>query len=314
MRIDDSGARFNLTATPTAAAAAPAARPKGSWLELDPDAFRSHFDRHAYLFRHQLHGHPLFALPRLIELAKRLPERYVEYNAGNVPVSQDWYKTPHTGLSPEETIRRIEECCSWMVLKRIDQDPEYRVLLNECLDQIEPLSAPLAPGMHTRAAAVFISSPNSVTPYHIDQEYNFLLQIRGLKQMTVFDASDRTVLSEEDLEDYFSKRTIDRNIPFKDEWQSRGTVFDMTPGTGVHVPSTAPHWVRNGPAVSISFSCGFVTRVTDRRACIYRLNHCLRQMDLRPAPFGRSRRRDAVKFVAFRAVRACGRLRRATLG
>ena len=32
-----------------------------------------------------------------------------------------------------------------------------------------------------REAFIFISSPNTVTPYHMDPEYNFLLQIRGTK-------------------------------------------------------------------------------------------------------------------------------------
>ena len=36
-----------------------------------------------------------------------------------------------------------------------------------------------------REAFLFLSAPNSVTPVHIDPEHNFLLQIRGQKDMNV---------------------------------------------------------------------------------------------------------------------------------
>ena len=41
---------------------------------------------------------------------------------------------------------------------------------------------------------IFVSSPGSVTPYHIDPERNFLLQVRGNKTMHMFDGSDRSLL------------------------------------------------------------------------------------------------------------------------
>jgi hypothetical protein len=37
--------------------------------------------------------------------------------------------------SIDETIRRIEECRSWMVFKNVERDPAYRALLDTCLDQ-----------------------------------------------------------------------------------------------------------------------------------------------------------------------------------
>src|SRR5216117_2052129 len=147
----------------------------GRFLDIDPETFRTHFNRKPFLFRHHLSDHPLFRLPRLAELARTLPPCIVEYNAGKIPVSlPDWENTPYTGLSAEETVRRIEECGSWMVLKRAEAD-------YECLDVLKPLSEPLEPGMCEREAAIFVTSPSSITPYHMDKEINFLLQIRGSK-------------------------------------------------------------------------------------------------------------------------------------
>lgn len=101
---------------------------------LESAPFREHFDRHPFLVRHRLCDHPLLSLKRLVDLARALPEDRVEYNAGDVPVSLDPTRTPRTGLSIEETIRRIEERRSWMVFKNVEQDPAYRALLNDCLE------------------------------------------------------------------------------------------------------------------------------------------------------------------------------------
>src|SRR5262249_4393034 len=105
------------------------ARPLG----IDPARFRARFDREPFVVDHRLSDHRLSARPRLIELARTLPEDHVEYNAGNVPVSLDPARTPRTGLSIDETIRRIEECRSWMVFKNVERDPDYRALLDACL-------------------------------------------------------------------------------------------------------------------------------------------------------------------------------------
>lgn len=261
-------------------------------------------NRQPFLIHHRLADHPLFSLTRLIKLAQTLPADYVEYNAGNIPISIDSRLTPRNGLSVEDTIRRIEDHCSWMVLKRVEQDPEYNDLLNRCLDEIAPLANSLGSGyrMHNRAGAIFISSPKSVTPYHLDHECNFLLQIRGSKSISVFDQTDRSLLSEQELEDYFCSTTLHRNLIFKDEYQRKAAVFDLSAGFALHIPSTAPHWVRNNNAVSISFSVAYQTPMSDKAIALYCLNHDLRQRGWRPTPVGQSPVRDTLKLNAHRAL------------
>ncbi len=277
-------------------------------LEIEPDTFRAAFNRRPFLVRHRLADDPLFALPRLVELARSLPAEFVEYNAGNLPISIDSRLTPRNGLSVEETIRRIEEHCSWMVLKRVEQDPAYRRLLDRCLDEIQAFSAPLDPGMFDRAGAIFISSPGSVTPYHLDAEYNFLFQIRGSKMIAVFDANDRSILSEEELEELSGVDAVHRNLVFRDEYQDKAVQFELMPGKAVHVPSMYPHWVKNGAEVSISFSAGFVTRAYERKSAAYQVNRALRRLGLKPAPVGRSPVRDHLKYQSYRVWRRLRRL------
>src|SRR5262245_33573324 len=97
---------------------------------------RASFGRVPFALSHRLAGHPLLELPRLAKLAQELPQAQVEYNPGDVPVSLDPKRTPRNGLSPEETVRRIEECKSWLVLKNPGIFPEYAELLEDCLEEI----------------------------------------------------------------------------------------------------------------------------------------------------------------------------------
>lgn len=275
-------------------------------LRIDAMRFRERFDRRPFLVRHRLSDHPLFALPRLIELAQALPEDRVEYNAGDVPVSLDPARTPRTGLSIEETIRRIEECRSWMVFKNVERDPEYRALLDACLDQVREHSESIAPGMGRREGFIFVSSPDSVTPYHMDPEHNFLLQIRGRKQVSLFDGEDRALLPERELERFYARGH--RNLAFDEVNQQKAQVFELTPGDGLYFPVTWPHWVKNGTEVSVSFSITFRTASSDRREILYHVNERLGRLGIRLPPVGQSGLADGTKYHAFRALARARRL------
>jgi len=277
-------------------------------LAIDAEHFRTHFNQTPHLIRHNLGDHPLFTLPRLIELARRLPEEHVEYNAGNIPISINWHKTPPTGLSIEETIRRIEECCSWMFLKRVELDPEYKAALDEVLDQVQQHSEPLFPGMYDRAGAIFISSPNAITPYHMDEEYNFLLQMRGSKIIHVYPGKDRELLSDEELETHVTRTSNNRNLVYRPEFEQKAHVFDLRTGHALHIPALDPHYVKNGPEVSISFSCGFFTPHCERQWIVHQVNRRLRRLGIRPAPFDSSPWRDTLKCCVYRGARRVKRL------
>jgi hypothetical protein len=277
-------------------------------LDIDPQRFSTSFDTTPFRVGHELAGHPLFSLARLVELARDLPEELVEYNAGDVPTSLDPARTPRTGLSVQETIRRIDDCRSWMVLKNVERDPEYRALLDRCLDEVQERSEPLARDMRGRVGFIFITSPSSVTPCHLDPECNFLLHMRGTKAIHIFDGGDRELLPERELERFFTGGH--RNVVLREEHEPRAFVFELLPGDGVHVPWAFPHYVRNGPEVSISFSITFQTPATERRALAYKVNSHLRRFGLAPKSVGRSGWRDAAKARGFDAARALARLLR----
>ncbi len=271
-------------------------------LEFDENLFREKFDREPFFVQHHLPGHPLFEIERIIDLCRSLPEDRVEYNAGDVPITLDPKATPRTGLSPQETIRRIEECRSWLVLKNVETEPDYAALLAECLAPMKSI----VPDMRYFEAFVFVSSPGSVTPFHIDPECNFLLQVRGKKTVRMFPRDNPEILTEEELERFYGGAT--RNLVCRDEEGKTARVFELLPGMGLHFPVTMPHWVKNGPEVSISFSVTFRTNASDRREILYRINHNLRRVGLKPTPVGRSRIRDGFKFRTFDMARRLRKL------
>jgi hypothetical protein len=269
--------------------------------------FRTQFNLNSFEFHHRLAGHPLFEMPRLVQLAKTCAKHpqaradEVYYDAGDIKPNQRWSDTPHPDLPPEVVLERIHTSGAWMMIRRAELVEEYRLLLDECMAEIQDLlRLDLDAVMEVKNAIVFITSPRRITTYHIDRECNFLLQISGDKSVSVFDAKDRIVLPDEEIERFWA---VDNNAAvYKPEHQNRAHVYPLIPGTGVHIPVNAPHWVTNGESPSVSLSINFQFRARSR-SDVYRTNFYLRRMGIRPSPPGESVLRDAVKRFMLPAVR-----------
>lgn len=255
--------------------------------------------RETFRVAHRLADHPLFALDRLARLAASLPADRVEFN-GPVAPNQNPDLTPSNGMTPEETVRRIENAKSWMVLKNVESDPEYKALLDACLDQVAEQTGGLMGGARQRQAFIFVTSPGNVTPFHSDPELNFLLQVRGTKRMSIFDHRDREVVSAEDTELFPGKH---RNLPYSDGFEAKATHQHIAPGEGIFVPIFNPHWVQNGDAVSVSFSITWQTEETERLVKLSYVNAVLRKLGWPQADAGAHDTWDDVKVAAYDILR-----------
>ena len=250
---------------------------------------------------HRLLDHPLLSLDALGELADYLPEDRVERLRGDAPEIVADGGSQAAERSPGEVARTIEDNGLWMVLKNIERHPDYKRLLDETLDEVSPLVKDSEGGMTLREGFVFLSSPNSTTPSHTDPEHNFLMQVRGTKQMTVGRFPDEDTRQLE-IEDHVSggHRNIDW-LPVEPK------VFEMEPGDAVYVPPHAPHMVKNGPTASVSFSITFRTPELERVQRVSSINARMRRLGLSPKPPGRRPRADRVKASTSKAL---GRVRR----
>jgi hypothetical protein len=260
-------------------------------------------NRH-FRIQHDLVGHSLLQLPRLIELTKELEKDRFEYNSGKLQPNQKAEDTPLVDMPPEEVVAKIETAGAWMVLKRVETVPAYRALIEEALLSIaKQLGHQSLDGASFRdiEGYIFVSSANSVTPFHCDNEDNFFVQIHGPKFFHLFDNDDRSLVSEEMLESAPSKH---RNLPYEPKFEERAKVYDLKPGEGVFVPYQVPHWVRTGDSYSISMAITWRSAEVVRRNKLIFMNAWLREKGLPQAAPGAKPALDGLKVAAYTAARS----------
>ena len=267
-------------------------------------AFAAAYPDRATKLGHGLAGHALLTLEALAGLAERMPADRVEYNLGKLPLGVRPEDTPSNGLTLGETIRTIESNGSWAVLKNVERDADYGALLDRALAELAPIVERETGPMLHREAFIFLSSPGSVTPFHMDPEHNILLQIRGEKTMTVFPAGDEELVPAVQSEAFHAGGH--RNLDWRDAFRDRGMAVTLLPGDAIHVPVKAPHFVENGPAVSVSLS---VTWRSDRSVAegeLHSLNGLLRRRRLPVGRFGARAEAQGMRRIAYRIMRKLG--------
>ncbi|MEX0902958.1 MAG: hypothetical protein WDZ76_09580 [Pseudohongiellaceae bacterium] len=234
-----------------------------SLLALNDDVCNTAIGRREFNLRHYLEYHPLLSLNALARLAEKM-----------TPASVECHKAKQAVLVPEgcedvmssfgDCVRNIESNGRWMALWNIEQVREYSDLLDILLDEVRPLLPTEEGLMVSSHAVIFISSPKAVTPAHFDPEHNFLLQIRGRKHINVGYFPDRRVARNE-LARYHAggHRNLTAIPPCSN-------FFNIEPGQGVYLYPWAPHWVYNGPSVSVSLSLTFHTSRSELECIGYR--------------------------------------------
>jgi hypothetical protein len=275
-------------------------------LSIDDDMFAAYFDRHPFKISHDLVKHPLLQLPRLVDLARSL-NRPILYFRGDHAINQvdvaigsgEPKRTFHDRklsrpeLSATETIAQIENCNAWLQLRDVGSDPEYASLLGNIIEELRVPSERVASGLSAPRADIFVSSPGATTPFHLDEEHNFLLQIRGSKKLSIANGFDPAVLDPACLSSHF--RGSGELVPYAEHLEQHSIHLDLLPGEGVHIPPCFPHWVQNGDAVSISLGILWYSDVTARRRFLYRVNSWMEQAGLKPAAPGDRPVSDAIK-------------------
>ena len=257
-------------------------------------------NRAPFVFEHRLANHPLFEVPRLTRLAQTA----IENGRGDPYASAD-----DRQLDLSERTRRMRNNMAqldtgncWLKVSAVHElDPEYDALLQSLLVEMERLTdLPIRDTMTWSGLDVFMNSPHLQVPYHFDHDTNFLMQIRGEKDVRLFDPTDRSVLTEAEIEDFYRGNKLAGR--FHDAIKDAGTLYHLSPGLGVHHPPLAPHLIRNGDQVSISVAFYFVLPPQERVAHIYQANHFMRKLGLHPRPPGESGFSDWAKDSLMTAI------------
>lgn len=291
----------------------------GTLLGMDAAQFVADFDRRPFKITHQLCAHPLLQLPRLVELARSFDQPILYFRGdldvnqadagGDAPAGKRTFlerKLARPPLSAVETVAAIESCNAWLQLRDVGRDPQYAQLLREIIDEFRPCAEAVAPGLSAPRADIFVSSPGATTPFHLDEEHNFLLQIRGSKDFSIADGFNPVVLDTDRLRAYF--RGDGELVRYSRHLEEHSVHVHLRAGEGVHIPPCHPHWVQNGPAVSISLGILWFSDVTARRRHLYRVNDWLERRGMRPAAPGSSPAADSIKALPLTIKRRLRRL------
>ena len=152
--------------------------------------------------------------------------------------------------------------------------------MNTMLDKLEAGMPAHHGKMRNRVGFIFVSSPNSVTPAHFDIEHSLLMQVSGSKTVS-FGRFETDADRWHEVERYWdgSHGRIESLPP---ELAS----YPLTPGRGVYIPPVAPHWVHNGPAISLSVTLTYSTDATERENMIEAFNAHLRRLQITPRHAG----------------------------
>ncbi|HEY0194545.1 MAG TPA: cupin-like domain-containing protein [Kofleriaceae bacterium] len=266
---------------------------------------------------HALSDHPLLQLDALIELGKRQQARkLVRTHSADATAGTSFADAPQLHPNAQgaaTTLADIANAKAWMSLLNVQADPTFRALIDEILDEVVPVTELRDPGMCYRAGWIFVSSPNTVTPFHIDHEHNFIMQIRGTKRLYTWDPFDREVVTERAQEKFHDQHSREL-VTWQESHRTRARVFELAPGLGGYMPSTTPHLVENGPEPSITISFTYYTDATRQRELVYRGNAQLRRLGLDPAPVGRSPGRDRFKHAVLSRFTSAKNVVRRALG
>ena len=269
-------------------------------------------DRETFKFKHKLVGHPALTLESLSRSLPALSEGRVRYSKGLLKNGDDFEsvmcKGPPKTLTIEETIEEIRVSNSYIMVDGPEEDASFKPLYRELISDVESVMRRRGVGHRVvdPRLYLFIASPGSVTPFHIDRYSNFLMQMRGSKEVAVFPQWNEQLVSQEHREAYIALENT--KLPWKPELDVLATKHDFRPGDAVHIPFTAGHHVRNGSEdVSISLSIFFSTRESLAWQNALRFNHAargtLRKVGMKPAPVGPQAWRDAGKSYMWRAMR-----------
>jgi hypothetical protein len=263
-------------------------------------------------FAHALHRDERLTLPAVADLADRLPRRSVIADTATQPLLVPQGGPPRGVLErPGDVIRDLQNANAWLTLLMVEDDPGMAELMNTYLDQLEDgISARQGKRvkLRKRVAFVFVSSPNSVTPVHFDIEHSLLMQVSGCKTVSIgrFE-SEATRRREFDRYWNGSHGRIE-------DLQPEVASYTMTPGRAVYIPPGTPHWVHNGPDISLSVTLTYFTAATVRENRVENFNAKLRRRHLNPREPGHSATVDTAKVCALGLWTIGQRLRSVSIG
>lgn len=225
----------------------------GRVLLLEPQTLERDFGRRSFTLRHTLAASALLSPARLAQAAERaLASKRTARNfhvAGGDAAKDSRFADMGRRSKRPEALADPAAHQAWTKLSSINEfDDDFADLLRDALQDLRDASDSFRrQEIRFAACTVFAAAPNVITPYHIDHDFNFLLQITGnTKTVCLFPPDDRELVPCTEIEDFYVSNS--NAARFRPALEDRGVAYPLPPGLAVHHPPLAPHWVRNGLA------------------------------------------------------------------
>ncbi len=263
------------------------------------EASRQSFNREPFKVTHNLHHLAIFEVRQLAAVSGKAKNIHVD--TGSVKIDDRWGDIATPEMSVERVIELIQENRAWVILKEMETvAPGYKQVLDDFGAFVRTIAGPeKAKILKKPEMLAIVSSPGRITPFHFDAEVNFLVQIHGEKRVWVCDPTDRQVVTDADIEEYYYCYNPGTYRPGVEQ---HAQSFVLKPGEGIHIPVHAAHWVENGDDISVSLSLNFEQETGSYQDVLF-ANRWLRKAGLRPVSPGQSLWRDGMKGIAGRGMR-----------
>jgi hypothetical protein len=254
-------------------------------IQLPPHAL-SDFDQKCFRIEHELAGREELSFGSLREVVLSLPSDQVFFSRADLKIDANFDRAhvEHaTGLSLAATLADMATTSSYVMVRQPDSHPRLKPVLELLKSELNDFAVKVqgaahqSEPFHDPMLYLFISSPNSVTPFHVDRYSTLLFQLQGEKDVMIWDRHDRETVTSAELECLFGLPHI-KNPAYKGNAAARPEKVHLVKGEGVHIPFTSPHWVKNGCEVSVSLSFIFQTAASLEQANAHRFNYHFRKL------------------------------------
>lgn len=280
------------------------------YLTLNQDKiteFKQKIEKETFPFSHSLNSSPLMEMSALRELCGFITKNdgQFHFEVGDNDVAAGFAAIPKK-MTLLDAFDRLNQK-TLILLKSVHIHPGYKKLLDDVLEEFgAALGVEFSRRYKRPICTIILASPERVTPYHIDNSENLLLQVHGSKKFFVFDGTDRNIISARELELYWGGRNSDV-ARYSKEVQTKAIEYNLGPGLGVHVPLTFPHWAQNGGEISVAVSINFQQRKCDQLNVSW-ANYQLRKLGIKPQEFGMNSTLDSCKSAAVQSAFALRRV------
>lgn len=256
-------------------------------------------DRAPFEFSHNLVNHSALSFENLSKVITWLPEEKVMFSKGLNDVKKHFEHILVDGKKSfdlNEVIETIRTGNAYIAVRNPELHPSFKDLFKAICDDVGAFmkvngtgNTPLEPMLW-----LFIASPGAVTPFHFDRYSNFIMQIRGSKELAVFPPRVEEIIAAKELEAYMDAK------PSFPEWTEKkdklAYKFNFKSGEAVHIPFTSGHYVKNGmDDISITLSVFFHSNETERWSRAMKVNNRLRGLGVVPKAIGNSILMDYIK-------------------